>query len=499
MSRPVEQFCLGMHKYQQELFGTFDYRLTKLKVRTPQFFHLEWHRRARKTTAAINMLIKEACRLPKSKYVYIAPTQVMARNIVWDDPNMLRAYLPDMREIGWKRNEQKMLVEFANGSMIKFGGSDEPDSLRGIDAIGVVPDEWSLIKESTWTEIFRPIIAGDLHPQLDMYDVFRWAMFLYTPKGINHATRMFDNACCIGEGGIMPDCGTAPKLYPNTFASRLDGELAGILTQSELNRMKEEVARGEIPQAFYDQEIKCSRVTSEEMTLITTELIYALNQYHEHTTKSDGEIRKIVSIDPAWGGDVCKIMGMVNHEVKPGAEKSLLDKHRTNEICMAAKLVAQDIGTKNFIVDTVNAPGVADGLAADDAGYNVQSFKSSYKAKEKKDTRQAVTFANKRAEAYHYTAKLIRTFEAGPIRGKELIRQLPIASRYKTQGGSGKLIILPKVKIKEELGCSPDEADCYIMGNWGLQFVEPEKESSHIVDFSEVCQDLIPDSLSVGV
>lgn len=496
MSIPNEQFRAGMHAHQIELFAAFDQRVNA-GIRTPQFFHAEWHRRARKTTAAVNLLIKEVCRLPKSKYVYIAPTQVMARNIVWDDPNMLKAYLPEKREMGWKLNEQKMLVTFENGSMVKCGGSDEPDSLRGIDAVGVVSDEWSLIKENTWTEIFRPIIAGELHPDLMDYNVFRWALFLYTPKGINHATRMFDNACCIGEGGILPDCGTAPKLYPNTYASRLDGELAGIHTQSELNRMKEEVARGEIPQAFYDQETKCSRVTREEMTLITTELIYALNQYHEHTTISDGEIRKIVSIDPAWGGDVCEIMGMVNHEVK--REKPLLDKHRTNEICMAAKLVAQDIGTKNFIVDTVNAPGVADGLAADDADYNVQYFDSRHKAKQKEDTREAVTFANKRAQAYHYTAKLIRTFEAGPIRSKELIRQLPIASRYKTQGGSGKLIILPKEKIKEELGCSPDEADCYIMGNWGLQFVEPEKESSHIVDFSDVCQELIPDSVGLGI
>ena len=493
MSIPNEQFRRGMHEHQIELFAAFDQRV-KAGVRTPQFFHAEWHRRARKTTGALNLNIKEACRIPRGKYGHIAPTQVMARNIIWDDPNMLRYHLPDKREMGWKPNEQKMLVTFENGSILKIGGSDEPDSWRGTDFIGVTCDEWSLMKEHLWSEILRPVLSGPLSPQFDMNNVFRWALFLYTPKGINHATRMFDNACCISEGGILPDCGSAPKLYPNTYASRLDGEKAGILSQSELNRMKEEVARGEIPQAFYDQEIKCSRVTAEEMTLITTELIYALNQYHESTMKSDCEIRKIVSIDPAWGGDVCKIQGLVNHEIK--AEKSLLEKHRTNEICMAAKLVAQDIGTKNFIVDTVNAPGVADGLAADDADYNVQYFKSSYKAKEKKDTVEAVTFANLRAQAYHYTAKLIRTFEAGPIKGRELIRQLPIASRYKTQGGSGKLIILPKEKIKEELGCSPDEADCYIMGNWGLQFVQPESESG-IVDFSRAHSHLVPDYMGI--
>ena len=53
-------------------------------------FMAEWHRRCRKTTAAINLLVKESIRIPKAKYVYIAPTQVMARNIVWDDPTMIK-------------------------------------------------------------------------------------------------------------------------------------------------------------------------------------------------------------------------------------------------------------------------------------------------------------------------------------------------------------------------------------------------------------------------
>jgi hypothetical protein len=38
------------------------------------------------------------------------------------------------------------------------------------------------------------------------------------------------------------------------------------------------------------------------------------------------------------------------------------------------------------------------------------------------------------------------------------------------------LIIIPKQKIKEDLGCSPDEADCYVMGVWGSQHVQPDEE-----------------------
>ncbi|MFH1718518.1 MAG: hypothetical protein ABIF19_14275 [Planctomycetota bacterium] len=490
---PVETFVRGMHQHQIELFEAFDNRRAA-GIEESQTLLSEWHRRARKTTLALNLEIREACRVPNSKYGHIAPTQVQARNIVWDDPNMLKAYLPDKREMGWKLNEQKMLVTFENGSMLKIGGADEPDSWRGTDFVGLTCDEWSLMQESLWTEILRPVIAGELPSHIKKYQAFRWAFFIYTPKPEGaHATRMFDTACCLSGGGILPVCGKAPKMAPNTYASRLDGELSGIYSQSALNQMQQEVRDGRIPQAEYDQEIKCSRITREQMTLITTEMIHKLNKHHAEVRVSDGETRKIVSIDPAWGGDVCQIMGIVNHEARPEHQKAILDKMRTSEICMAAKLVARQIGTKNFVVDTVNAPGVADNLAEDEAGYNVQQFKSSFKPSEKKDTPEAITFANLRAQAYHYTSVLIHTFQAGPIKDAELMRQLPLASRYTTQPGSGKLIIQPKVKIKEELGCSPDKADCYIMGNWGLQFVQPE--GPEIVQFG--AEALLPDYVGV--
>ena len=63
-----------------------------------------------------------------------------------------------------------------------------------------------------------------------------------------------------------------------------------------------------------------------------------------------------------------------------------------------------------------------------------------------------------------------------PIEGeKELIRQLPKASKYKATG-SGKLLIVPKLEVRKALGCSPDDADSYVNGIYGLQFVTPEEE-----------------------
>ena len=459
---PNEEFCPGMHRHQIDLFEAFD-RRRLAGLEAPQLFFEEWHRRCRKTTLALNLNIREACRFPLGKYGHICPTQVMARNIIWDDPNMLRRYLPDKKEMFWRLNEQKMLVTFENKSILKIGGSDEPDSWRGTDFVGVTFDEWSLMKEELWNEVLRPVIGGPLPEYIRQYQPSRWANFLYTPKGTNHASRMFDLACCMDEGGMLPDCGVAKQLKPNMFASRVIGEKSGIFSQAELARMKEEM-----PQAMYDQEINCSRVTSEEMTLITTLMLHSLNNYHAENEDFNSEIRNIVSIDPAFGGDVCRIMGMTNCTIKE--DERIRDKHLTNEIVAAAKLVAKRINTKNFIVDCIgNGLGVADGLASDEAKYHVQYFNSANKA-DNKDLAPALQCANRRAEAYMYASEKVQHYETGPVNDAELMRQLSIASRY-TQNNAGKIIIIPKLKIKEVLKCSPDGADCWVMGIWGTQFV----------------------------
>ena len=473
MTIPSEQFISGLHRHQAEMLQAFD----KQQAR---FFILEWARRHRKTTLAINLLIRECCRVPRAKYVYVAPTQVMARNIVWDDPNMLKMYLPVKTEMSWETNEQKMQVVFENGSILKIGGSDNPDALRGIDAVGAVFDEWALIKENTWSEIFRPIIAGTISPHLEKLNIFRWAMFLYTPKGVNHASLMFDSAACINDGSILPECGKAAKMKSGWYASRIDGELAGLMKHNEL-----EQAKKDMPKVFYDQEIKCRRVTNEEMTLITSEMLSQLQHYNETTHKTIMEVRRIVSIDPAFGGDICQLKGFENSRVV--AEKQIKDKAKTSEIVFAAKVLAQQLNTKNFIVDCIGVGlGVVDGLAVDEADYYVQYFNSSHAPSSNAKAIPNTLFANKRAEAYFYTAEQIRVLNVDSITNMELFRQLPQASRYKITS-SGKLQIISKEKIKEELGCSPDEADCYVMGLWGLQNVEPVSDKQiEIVKFRGV-------------
>lgn len=437
-----------------------------------RFLILEWHRRAHKTTLAINLLIRECCRYPKSKYVYVAPTQVWAREVVWDDPTMLWDALPDKAEMNWKPNEQKMLIKFANGSMLKIGGSDKPDALRGIDADGVVLDEWALHKPETWTKIFRPIIASPKKPGHRE----RWAMFLYTPKGDNHATQMFNIASCVESIAALPDDGEAVKRKPGWFASRLSAEKSGIITQSELELMQQEIADGIITQAEYDQEMLCKRLTEEERTLITSALLDRLNSVNWDSVRIiQPETRKIVAIDPAFGGDQCALKGIENGRI---VEEKQLNWTMTHEVVFEAKEMARRIGTKNFIVDCIgNGKGVSDGLKIDEAGYHVQAFNSAETCED------SDLYANKKAEAVDYCAQQMRKLKVEPIKDPETRRQLVGLSRYKivVRHGKGVMIMRPNDETKKELGCSPDRGLCYVYGIYGLRRVIPEsrKESTY--------------------
>ena len=443
-----------LFEWQRDWLAHFDRGYARFSI-------LEIHRRARKTSTAINLLIRECDLHPKCRYVYVGPTYAETRRIIWDDPNMLREALPDKRVLGWKPNEHHMIVKFANGSIIQFVGGDDPDNLRGIDAQGFVFDEWAQQKEECWTEVLQPIFRQSKE---------RWVAFLYTPKGDNHATVMFDRACCLGDGGRLPVAGRAEKMRPNWYAARLIASKSGIIPAEELAE-----AQRETPRSLYMQEYECSRIAAEEMTLITSEMLHELNE------RTSGlpeilyeETRKIVSIDPAFGGDVCKLMGLENDRVK--MEQDIRAKHRVGEIVMAAKVMADRLGTRNFIVDDIGN-NVADALKEDAARYNVQAFNSAESASPSEATRSELQHVNRRAEAYYYTADKIRRCEVGPITSQRLMRGLPIASRYTVQS-KGKLLMQPKTKIKEALGRSPDEEDCYIMGIWGLQHVMPEGQEN---------------------
>jgi hypothetical protein len=139
---------------------------------------VNWHRRARKTTMGLNILIENCCITKNTTFGYIAPTYTQAKSIAVVDPMMLKRYLP--KEFCAKPfNESDLRQEFVGGSVLEIKGADKPDSIRGVGWKGVVLEEWATMRhgKQIWEEILEPILREN----------GGWAIFIFTPKGKNHA------------------------------------------------------------------------------------------------------------------------------------------------------------------------------------------------------------------------------------------------------------------------------------------------------------------------
>lgn len=425
---PVKEF--QPHKWGLDFLRTFDSRLAR-------FFMLCWHRRARKTTHTLNLLIREAIRNPKKVYGYIAPTYVQGKSIVWRDPNMLKRYLP-MEHVK-NMNESELFVEFKNKSILAIKGSDKPDSIRGMDFEGVALDEFPLMKRAIWEEILRPIITQNKN---------RWAAFTFTPKGINHAHEYWQNALH----------------WEGWYRSMLKASESNLLPADELKQ-----AKIEMPGALYEQEMECSFVAREEKSLITSEMLEAL----EVVQLVSPEIKKLIACDPSEGGDECVIKAFKNTQC---VEQRILHENDTMKIAGEMMLMAAQYGTINHAVDSI---GVGSGIASRlrELKQNVIAIQSAEKANEPE------RFYNKRTEMWWYVSDLIRQKMHEPIGDHETKRQL-VAPKYEVIDSNGKVKVEPKRYTKDILGRSPDRGDCHVYGIWALQYVDadgskPEKSYNY--------------------
>lgn len=137
-----------------------------------------WHRRAGKDLTDFNLCIRLALQRPQT-ITYVFPTLKMGREILWEgmtnEGKRFLDYVPK-EVLDGKPNDTRMTLKFINGSIIRVGGSDNPDSLRGGNSSVFVMSEWS--EQDPYTlAVIRPIIKANKGKIL----------FNFTPKGDNHA------------------------------------------------------------------------------------------------------------------------------------------------------------------------------------------------------------------------------------------------------------------------------------------------------------------------
>ncbi len=183
-----------------------------------------WHRKAHKTTLAINELHRWASAV-RGTYWYVAPFYNQAKKIVWQDPEMMPKYINP--EIWEKRNNSELYITYPNGSVLYVMGADKPDSLRGPNPRGVILDEYGDMKPEIWAGIIQPIMTAN--PDA-------WCWFMGTPKGKNDFYQKYIMA---GEN-------------PNWMRSLLKASDSGIISQEALKEAKKTTT-----EAFYKQEYEC--------------------------------------------------------------------------------------------------------------------------------------------------------------------------------------------------------------------------------------------------
>ncbi len=138
-----------------------------------------WHRRAGKDEVCLH---HTACAAMERVGVYwhMLPQADQARKAIWDavNPNTGKRRIDEAfpKEIRETTRETDMFIRFVNGSTWQVVGSDNFNSLVGTPPIGIVLSEWALADPAAWAYL-SPILR----------DNGGWALFIFTPRGRNHA------------------------------------------------------------------------------------------------------------------------------------------------------------------------------------------------------------------------------------------------------------------------------------------------------------------------
>lgn len=186
------------------------------------------HRRAGKTVARINKLIREAamCRKPNPRFGYLAPYFVQAKDIAW---SYLKEYAAPIIEHGGKVNESELSLTFGhNGAVIRLYGADNAERMRGLYFDGLAADEAQDIRPSVLTQIILPALA----------DRKGWLDLSGTPKG---------------WGNLLGQTYQRTRDDPEWFVQVLRASQTGLIDEAELRQL-----RASMPENEYLQEFECS-------------------------------------------------------------------------------------------------------------------------------------------------------------------------------------------------------------------------------------------------
>ena len=384
------------------------------------------HRRYGKDSIGINVMAAKAMAKP-GLYYYMAPTQKHARKIIWDNIGADGKRIIDQafpKEIRTAMNGQDMRIDLVNGSIFQVLGSDNYDSIVGSNPSGIVFSEWAIADKPEAWDYLRPILLEN----------GGWAMFIYTPRGMNHGYKIYRTAL------------SNPKWYC---------ELATI---DDTGRMTEEDIQGErddgMSEANIQQEFYCKFLQDTDRQVFSTESILAAQGRAADT--QDKYVPLILGVDCArFGSDRSVLSARIGNDMRsiPLAIFEGLDS-----VELAGKIA--DFDSKYhpdaiFIDETGQGAGVVDACKHI---YHLRVVGINFGAR----ALRKEVYKNIRAEMHDKMATWLNEEDAVLPLERGLMEEMSTIP-WKEPDPMGRLQVESKEKIKKETGMSPDITDAMIL------------------------------------
>ncbi len=395
-------------------------------------------RRSGKTTLEVEDMTFDAVTGKDRNIFYLAPTQIQAREIIWE---LFKRRLQGIAKFHEQRLEITLPTQDGGYSTIKLAGWENRENFRGKAAYKIVFDETDTMRDFFigWQEIFRPTLI----------DTGGKATFIGTPKKENPNLRRLEK---IAE---------KDSDYQAFHFTSLDNPF---LPESEKIKAKEE-----LDYTTYQQEILAEYIDNAGalfkydalVDIFSNTIVKQQEKYLIVDIADDGSDKTIFSF---WED----LEEYRREEFERLNTESIVQKIR--------EYASQDrIPYSHIAVDAI---GVGAGVASHSLLDGIIGFKSSYTSIKTdvdivrlpnvgytKDAPLVSEYKNLRSQCLFILSDLVNNHKiASKVTGRQKEVIIEELSNYQDASkGDGKRMATPKEDVKEIIGHSPDASDCFIM------------------------------------
>jgi len=358
------------------------------------------------------------------------------------------------RYTGLKVNSQRDVV-LPNKSTIMFRHIEELNNIQNVNLGWYLLEQGDELDSDLEFFLLFGRLRRDLTPTQDFTDLglSLRSGFVIANAGDNWIKNLWKDGNL--DGGSLEEATT----WDN----------ADVLPQDFLDSLK--VLEKTKPEVYKQYVLNDWAVTADQYILIKPAMFELLKNVVFFNEIS----KRVVSCDPATGGDECVIYALENGKK---LDENILHINDTMKIAGEMIVMAQRYGINDYAIDSIGiGKGIADRLS--EMGKNVNAISSAEKASDSE------RYSNLRAEMWWYAMEEIQNRRIPYPEDEELRKQLS-SVRYKVVNSNGKIQLEPKDETKKRLNRSPDRADAFIYGLWALKDLQGDSGISHNLKFEHM-------------